>query len=83
MEPQDLKTIFDYFDQQHREYKIDLARVEQKVDTLTTAVDNLAKLVKDFRDEHIVLHRRLEVLEDWAKKVSERVGIPLPSDFVD
>ncbi len=48
MEPKDLKSIFDYFDGQHAEYKRDSARLEQKVDTLITAVDNLAKLVKRF-----------------------------------
>ncbi|OGX06993.1 MAG: hypothetical protein A2Z88_00635 [Omnitrophica WOR_2 bacterium GWA2_47_8] len=78
MEPRDLKAIFDYFDGQHIEYKRDATRLEQKVDTLINSVDGLAKLVKDYQDEHMVLHRRLEKLEAWAKRVSERVGIPLP-----
>jgi hypothetical protein len=41
-------------------------------------VDSLAKIVKDFRDEHIILHRRLETLEAWAKQVAKQTGIPLP-----
>ena len=44
--------------------KEEMRQIEHKVDILITAVDNLAKLVKDFRDEHMVLHRRLEVLEN-------------------
>ena len=56
-----------------------ISRVEEKVDSLITSVDGLAKLVKDFRDEHIVLHRRIEMLETWARKVSAQVGIPLPT----
>ncbi len=78
MDPKDLKTLFDYFDEQHAEYKRDTVRLEKKVDDLLTSVDNLAKMVKDFRDEHIILHRRLEVLESWAKQVSAKVGIPVP-----
>lgn len=52
--------------------------LKDDVRNLQASVDNLAKMVKDFRDEHIVVHRRLETLEAWAKKVSEKVGIPLP-----
>jgi len=37
----------------------------------------MAKLVKDFRDEHVVLYHKVQALEDWAKKVAEKLGISL------
>jgi len=74
-----LKEDIQYVKEDVSQVKENVAKLEVKVDTLITAVDGLVKLVKDFRDEHIVLHRRIETLEKWAKKVSEQVGIPLPS----
>ncbi|MDP4001289.1 MAG: hypothetical protein Q8P83_03540 [bacterium] len=52
--------------------------LESQVRILQTSVDNLAKLVKDFRDEHIIIHRRLEILEKWAKLAAAKLGIELP-----
>ncbi len=54
----------------------DLATKED-IRTLQTSIDGLAKLVKDFRDEHVVLYKRIETLENWAKKVAEKLGISL------
>jgi hypothetical protein len=78
MPDNNLQPLFDYMDEMKAELKADIGRLDKKVDHLQATVDSLAKLVKDFRDEHIVMHRRLELLEKWAKQVSEKVGIPLP-----
>ena len=72
------KPLFNYLDEMKAELKADIAVVDDKVTNLTTTVDNLAKMVKDFQEEHIIMRKRLEVLEAWAKKVSDKVGIPLP-----
>lgn len=73
-----LKPVFTYLDDMKAELKADIAIVNQKVDTLQTSVDGLAKMVKTFQEEHIIMRKRVETLEAWAKKVSEKVGIPLP-----
>jgi archaellum component FlaC len=72
------KPLFEYLDQQFGEVKSEIANVKQSVQALRTLVDSLAQMIKDFRNEHIVLHRRLEALESWAKDVAQKVGIPLP-----
>lgn len=59
------------------EFRQELGDVKDSLRTLQTSVDGLAKLVKDFRDEHIVLYKRIETLESWAKKVGEKLGISL------
>jgi len=51
---------------------------QESVNRLQTSVDSLAKMVKDFRDEHVVIHHRLQVLESWAKEVSQKFSIPIP-----
>ncbi len=73
-----LKPVFDYLDEMKAEMQSEFKNVKEDIRVLQVSVDNLTKMVKDFRDEHIVLHRRLEVLEKWAKEVSDKVGIPLP-----
>ena len=74
----DLKPFFDHFDERFDELKVEIGSLRNDVRTLQTSVDGLAKMVKDYRDEHIVLYRKVEVLEEWAKKVAEKTGIPLP-----
>ena len=74
----DFKPLFEYFDEKFAEHDKRFDEMAKRFDHLQTSVDNLAKMVQDFRDEHIIMHRRLELLEAWAKKVSAKVGIPLP-----
>ena len=54
-------------------------KLEENQRVMQTSIDNLAKMVKDFRDEHIIIHKRLEVLEEWAKQASKKLGISLPN----
>ncbi len=73
--PEDIKLMERVF-----ATKEDLMNLASKEDVrnLQTSIDGLAKLVKDFRDEHVIIHKRLEVLEQWAKDVSKKLGISLP-----
>jgi archaellum component FlaC len=73
-----LQPIFDYFDAFEGRVNLRFEKLDNKVDTLQTSVDNLTKIVQDFRDEHIILRRQFELLRAWAEKVSEKVGVPLP-----
>jgi archaellum component FlaC len=73
-----LKPLFEYLDEKFTKNDERFDKIENDIQELRAAVDRLAKMVQDFRDEHIVIHKRLEVLEDWAKQVSKKVGIALP-----
>lgn len=35
-------------------------------------------MVKGFEEEMIVNRKRIERLEEWAKQVSQKTGIPIP-----
>lgn len=74
-----MKPLFDYLDDFKAEVNQRFDILEKKVDVLQATADALAKEVKDMRDEHIILYRRLELLESWAKKVSQKLDIPLPN----
>ncbi len=73
-----LQPIFEYLDAIEERSTQRFEKLENKVDALQTSMDNLTKLVQDFRDEHIILRRQFEILRAWAEKVSEKVGVPLP-----
>lgn len=72
------KPLFEYFDKKFAEHDERFNEINKKFDHLQNSIDSLTKMVQDFCDEHIIMHRRLEFLEAWAKKVSEKIGIPLP-----
>lgn len=78
MDAKELQPVLDYLDNFKTEVNQRFNVLENKVDDLQTSVDSLAKMVKDFHEEMIVTRKRLDILEDWAKKVSEKIGIPLP-----
>lgn len=61
-----------------KDLKKDIKSLSVKADNLQTSVDSLAKMVKDFHEEMIVTRKLLDLLEQWARKVSEKIGIPLP-----
>jgi len=78
MTKSDLKPLFEYLDEFRSEVNTRFDKLEGKVDSLQTAVDNLALMVKGFQEEMIANRRRIDILEEWAKKVAEKTGIPLP-----
>lgn len=78
MNDTNFQPLFDYMDEKFGKIESRLDNLESGQKQLQTSVDNLTKVVKDFQDEHIILRRQLEILREWAEKVSEKVGIPLP-----
>ncbi len=72
------KPLFTYLDEIKADLKADIAEVKESNTQILTSIDGLAKMVKTFQEEHIIMRKRLETLEAWAKKVSEKVGVPLP-----
>ena len=75
---QDFKPIFDYLDDMKAELKADIvAELTPKFDKLQTSIDGLARMVKGFEEELIVNRHRIERIEEWAKQVSQKLGIPV------
>ncbi len=85
MNAKELKPIFDYFDgfraemnQRFDDVDERFDKVDKKLAVIENSLHGLAKEVRDFRDEHIVLYHKIETLQTWAKQVSKKLGIPLP-----
>lgn len=62
-----------------------LSKVETLLDTkadksdiqkITTQIDGLAKQVKDYHQEMVMFVHKVERMEAWIKKVSQKIGIP-------
>ena len=72
---------FEAIDKKFEEMGQRFDSLEGKIGILQTSVDGLAHRFDIFEKELIVNRHRLEKLEAWAKQVSEKLGIPLPSDL--
>ena len=55
----------------HRRFDV----IEQSLNTLTEAVERLAKLVKDIADEHQAMKHQVMAMQDWIRKVAEKIGV--------
>jgi predicted nuclease with TOPRIM domain len=84
----DIKNEFDNlknFLREHMATKEDLVNLKDELrselasqvglNQLTTAVDNLAKLTKDYYDEMAVLRHKVERMEKWILQVSASTGV--------
>ncbi len=72
------QPLFEYLDEMKADIDTRFNKLEQKVDSITSTLDYLCKTVKGFEQEMIVNRHRIERLEDWAKQVSAKTGIPIP-----
>ncbi len=59
MEPKDLKPLFEYFDEKFAENNARFDNIDGSLRVLQTSVDNLAKMVKVFHDEHFAVASEL------------------------
>lgn len=61
----------DYLDK-----KLEEKSDKSDINRLTTQIDGLAKLIKDYHQEMVILVHRVERMEMWIKKASVKLGIP-------
>jgi nitrate/nitrite-specific signal transduction histidine kinase len=57
--------------------KLDSKASQDSLDRLVNTVDGFVKRIDDYEIEQISRDRQFERLLDWARKVSEKTGIPL------
>jgi nitrate/nitrite-specific signal transduction histidine kinase len=57
--------------------KLDSKASQDSLDRLVNTVDGFVKRIDDYEIEQISRDRQFDRLLDWARKVSEKTGIPL------
>lgn len=78
MSDTNFQPIFDYIDQSNKQLKEDiLSEVREEIRDVKTSVANLSAQVKKYHEEMLVSGHRIDRLEEWAKSVGEKVGIPI------
>jgi len=55
--------------------KDDFVELKDGVNLLQTSVDNIAKDVKDLKEEKLIINNRMKNAEDWIDKASPKLGI--------
>jgi len=78
MSDTNFQPIFDYIDESNKKQKEEILN-EIKIDItdVKTAVANLSSQVKKYHEEMLVSGHRIDRLEEWAKTVGEKVGVPI------
>jgi prophage DNA circulation protein len=66
---QDIKLMQEVFvTKEDLQFLADTLVTKEEFRTVQTSIDGLAKMVTEFKDEHIVLRQRVETLEDAVFK---------------
>lgn len=82
---EDIASIIHDFSQQaaneFRDVNSRIDKIETSIDRLTNTLDGFAKRVADAEVENAARKAQLLRLIEWAKKVSEKTGVALPSEL--
>lgn len=71
------QPIFDYIDQAITPLREDIAALQSDMTDLKGSVANLSAQVKKYHEEMLVSGHRIDRLEEWAKQVGSKVGVPI------
>lgn len=72
MSDTNLAPLFTYLDDKFVSQNKRFDALDEKFQTFQTSVDGLSKLVKDYQDEHILLRRKVEMLEAGQNKYPQK-----------
>ncbi len=73
-----LQSIFTYLDEKFAEVDAQFKEIKETLNVHSTALTNLSHLTKTIHEELTVNHKKIQRLEEWAKLVADKVGIPIP-----
>ena len=71
----DFSPLFTYLDEKFKHIDQQFLEQKQSFNSLQTSVDGLAVIFKKYYEEQKVMTHRLERVEDWIKKVSDKIGV--------
>ena len=69
--------LFKYIQEFRTEVNQRFTDVDARIDRLTNTLDNFVKRLDDYEIEMAARDAQFEKLLAWARKVSEKTGIPL------
>ncbi len=55
----------------------DLDVLIERVDSLTTSIDKLAKLITDYHQEQMAIKAKMDIHEKWIFQLAEKLGLKL------
>jgi hypothetical protein len=59
--------------------RLDETATKNQVEVLTSTVDGLAGLIRDYQQEMLMIGHKVDRLEQWILKVAEATGVKLTS----
>ncbi|MFO0971543.1 MAG: hypothetical protein U0520_04340 [Candidatus Saccharimonadales bacterium] len=77
MNDEQFTKLFAYIEEFRSEVNQRMDDFDAKIDRLTNTLDKFAKRLDDHETEMLARDSQFEKLLAWARKVSEKTGIPL------
>ena len=74
-----INVMMERFDERFNKLEQRVDTLEDKLNRLTDTIDGFVKRLEDYEVESRVRDAQFERLIVWAKEVSEKTGIPMPS----
>jgi uncharacterized coiled-coil DUF342 family protein len=76
------QPIFDYIDQNNQVLEDEIMGkvrtvLQEELGDIKTSITNLSAQVKQYHEEMLVSGHRIDRLEDWAKQVGQKIGVPI------
>ena len=69
--------LFNYMQEEFASVRSEIAGVKGAVDSLQGSVDSYAKQVLDITQEHMMLGRKVDRMEQWIQKLASQAGVKL------
>jgi len=69
------ENIDDKFEETTKQKDLDI--LIERVDSLTTSIDRLAKLITDYYQEQMAMKAKMDIHEKWILQLAEKLGLKL------
>lgn len=77
MDDEQFTKLFNYIEEFRTEINQRMDDFDHKINSLTNTLDKFMQRLDDFEAEQAARDSQFEKLLEWARKVSEKTGIPL------
>jgi septal ring factor EnvC (AmiA/AmiB activator) len=77
MSEDEFSKLFKHMEKRFADMEKRFDKVDQRFDQLQSSVDAYAKQVLDLTQEHLMLARKVDRMEDWIQKIAQKTGVKL------
>lgn len=73
----ELAKIFKYMQQEFKAVRSEVGEARAGIRSLQVSVDSYAKQVMELTQEHLMLSRKVDRMENWIQEIAQKTGVKL------